>query len=144
MMELSALRVDPSKSLDGTWIDYMFGTRLLVARFDNKKMQTYKTGRIMEHKDLFKDIEKNQEEAMRVSEEIDVECLAHFVLLDWEGFSKGGEPLAYTPELGIEIFSDENYSEFRDFVRRVAQNTENYRVESEAVVAELVKDPAAS
>lgn len=144
MMELKSLRTDPKKSIEGSWIDYIHGTRLLIARYDNKLMQTYKNGRILENGKLFNNMSENREEALRVSDQIDVECLASYVLLDWEGFSEDGEPIEYTPELGAKILADEYYTEFRSFVTRAALNTENYRVESEAAVAESVKDTAAS
>lgn len=144
MMELKNLRTDPKKSTEGTWVDYVYGTRLLIARYDNKQMQAHKNMRIMEHGKLFSNIDDNREEALRVSEQIDNECMARFVLLDWEGFTENGQPLKYTAELGEEILADENYAEFRTFVLRVSNNSEHYRVESEAEVAQAVKDTAAS
>lgn len=144
MLELSSLRLDPQKSTEGTWIDYISGTRLLIARYDNREMQAFKTRKAVEHGKIFTDYENNREEAERLSAEIEAEALATFVLLDWEGFIEKGQPIEYTTELGIKIFSDETYDEFREFVSRVARNSTNYRVESEASVAEAVKAAAAS
>lgn len=144
MLELNSLRLDPQKSNEGTWIDYIGGTRLLVARYDNRDMQAFKTRKAVEHGKIFTDYENNREEAERLSAEIEAEAMATFVLLDWEGFVENGEPLEYTLELGIKIFSDETYDEFREFISRVARNSSNYRVESEARVAESVKEAAAS
>lgn len=144
MMELNSLRIDPKKSREGVWVDYVRGTRVLVARYDNKDMLAYKSQKAMEHKLLFTNMQDNMEEALRVSDEIDVEAMAQYMLLDWEGFSNNGEVLDYTPELGKQIFSDEMYEEFTKFVQRVGQNQENYSVEGEIALAESVKDTAAS
>lgn len=144
MMELSSLRTDPKKSIEGTWVDYIHGTRLLIARYDNKIMQNYRNARFMENSKLFGNVDNQREEALRVSEEIEVECLSRYVLLDWKGFTDNGEETEYTPELGAKILADDTYAEFRTFITRIAGNSEHFRIDNEVEAAEQVKDTAAS
>lgn len=145
MMKLSNLRLDPKSSVEGVWIDYIRGTRLLIARYDNREMSAFRRGKALEYAHLFNNVEENREEALEKSMEIDVEAVARFGLLDWEGFTDDeGNPEKYTPELGIEILSNDEYEEFRDFVYRVSQNNEIYRAQSEAAAAKAVKPTAAS
>lgn len=144
MFELTKLRTDPEKVNKGAWMDYRGGARMCIAMYGNRQMTAFQQMAAIQHADIFQNLSENVEEANRIAEEIEVEALARFVLIDLEGFSMGGEPLIYTPELGIQILGNPEYAEFREYVERAAKNMANYRVQAEAAAAKAVKTAAVS
>lgn len=141
MFDLDNLRVDPEKANEGTWVPYRGGAKLKLAKFMNKEMQDYRVQKSLEHAKL---LQEGGEEADKVAEDVTLHCLAHFVLKDWEGFSRGGEEIEYSPELGKEILADEQFADFRDDVINLASSRDNYRPEDLKSAADSVKSQAAS
>lgn len=138
MFDIDTLRVDPEKVSEGTWVNYRSGARLKLAKFMNKDMQDYRVEKSLEHAGV---LNAGGEAADKLAEEVTVECLARFVLKDWEGFNRDGKELKYTPELGVELMSNEEFSDFREDVINLSSSRDNYRPEE---TAKAVKKPAAS
>lgn len=141
MFDLSSLKTDPEKSLKGTWVDYRGGSRLLVSRSNNEEIEQFKLQKALEHADVF---QAGGKEAEELAEKVETEALARFVLRDWSGMTIDGEEVEYTPELGMKIFADPHYADFREDVKAISANRGNYRPQAEAAATEAVKKTAAS
>lgn len=141
MFDLDHLKVDPQKAQEGTWVDYYKGSSLLISRSNNKEAEQYRIEQAIENADVFN---AGGEKAEQLAFEVETYVLAHFVLRDWDGITRGGKPIDYTPEIGMEFLADEKFADFRDDVLRFSRNREHFRetVEAEAVAA--VKPTAAS
>lgn len=138
MFDIDNLRVDPDKASEGTWVDYRGGSKLKVAKLNNKDYQSFRTRKALECSDV---LQREDEKAEEKAEEITVEALARYVLKDWSGFGSGDKETPYSVEKAIELLSDEQLSDFREDVVNIAANQANFRPEA---AAKAVKRAAAS
>lgn len=138
MFDIDTLRVDPAKANEGAWFDYRGGSKLKVAKLNNKEYQDFRVTKALELSDL---LQKGDEAADAKAEEITVEALARHVLKDWSGFGTGEEETPYSVEKAIELLSDEQLIDFREDVINFAATQGNFRPEE---AAKAVKKPAAS
>lgn len=141
MFDIDNLSVDPTKAQEGAWVDYLRGSRLCIARANNKEAENYRLRKAIEHADIFN---AGGEEAEELAFEIETETIAHFILKDWEGMMRGGKELEYSSQLGVDLLSDPRFSDFREDVLRIARNREHYREKGEAEAVDAVKKTAAS
>ncbi len=141
MFDIDHLKVDPGKSREGAWVDYLRGSRLKIARLSNEDAEAYRLRVAIDNADLFT---AGGEKAEVLAHEVETHVLAHYVLKDWEGIERGGEPLAFDAELAYELLADPRFSDFREDVTRIARNREHYREENEAQAVKAVKSTAAS
>lgn len=138
MFDIDNLRVDPEKASGGTWVEYRGGSRLKVAKLNNKEYQAFRARKALEFSQM---LQKEDEEADQKAEEITVEGLARHVLKDWEGFGSGDEEIEYSVEKAVELLSDPELSDFREDVVNLAANQSHFRPEA---AAKAVKKAAAS
>lgn len=138
MFDINNLRVDPEKANEGTWVNYRGGSRLKIAKLNNKDYQDFRARKALEFSAV---LQKADEEADEKAEEITVEGLARHVLKDWEGFGSGDEETEYSVEKAIELLSDPQLADFREDVVNLAANQSHFRPEA---AAKAVKKAAAS
>jgi len=136
MFDIDSLRVDPERAEKGTWVDYYKGSSLCIARANNKAAEQYRIEKAIEHADIFN---AGGEKAEKLAYEVETHVLANFILIDWDGITKGGEPLDYTPEMGTKFLTDPQFQDFRDDVMRFARNREHFRAQNEEEAIETVK-----
>lgn len=133
--ELNTLKTDKEKETNGVWRDYFDGSRLLVARIGNEK---YKAHIAKEYKANRIAIDRGGEKADKLATRIQTEALARYVLLGWEGIIIGGEEAKYTPELGIEVFT--NMPDFKADVENMANEVSLFsELTEETVIEEVTK-----
>jgi len=130
MAKLSNLKTDRDLSENGAWVPWIAGTRLRIARLSNSAFKA------MYHRKT-KPLERKMREIPdELQEEIIRKCVAHTVLLDWEGFDDDdGSPLEYTPEQGIEMFEDSEWEHLYSFVLETARKDDVYMQEHEEELA---------
>jgi len=138
MFDINNLRVDPEKASEGTWVNYRGGSKLKIAKLNNKDYQDFRARKALEFSSV---LQKADEEADEKAEEITVEGLARHVLKDWEGFGSGDEEIKYSVEKAIELLSDPQLADFREDVVNLAANQSHFRPEA---AAKAVKKAAAS
>lgn len=138
MFDINNLRVDPEKANEGTWVNYRGGSRLKIAKLNNKDYQDFRARKALEFSAV---LQKADEEADEKAEEITVEGLARHVLKDWAGFGSGDEETKYNVEKAIELLSDPQLVDFREDVVNLAANQSHFRPEA---AAKAVKKAAAS
>lgn len=141
MFDIDHLKVDPTKSREGAWVDYLRGSRLKIARLSNDEAEAYRLRMALDNADIFT---AGGEKGEALAQEVETYVLAHYVLKDWDGIERAGKPLAFTPELAMELLSDPRFSDFREDVMRIARNREHYREENEGKAVASVKATAAS
>lgn len=142
MLDLDQLSVNPELAQEGAWVDYLQGSKLKVARFNNKHAEELRFELAVEAADVLQgdDTEAANDKAF----EIETKVISRHVLKDWQGITKGGEEVAMTPEVAETYLEDPKFSEFRDDVIRISRNRQNYREEAVKAAAEAVKTKAAS
>lgn len=103
---------DESLENNGTWFPLAEGTRVLVARSDNRAYAKLLTKLVEQGR---KSLDLGGEVADKKSDEIMVEVMAKTILLGWEGVSFKGVDLEYSVETAMQVLS------IRDFRKRIAQ-----------------------
>lgn len=141
MLNLTKLAVDPVLASEGTWADYA-GGRFLIARFNNPKAQELRSSLALKQMAL---LQSGTDEGEAAAQAINVEVLAHTILLAWEGVSEDGKTaVAYTPEVGVKYLADPRFAELKEFIQNFSFNRENYQEKVEAEVTKSVKTTAVS
>lgn len=139
MLELNSIAVEPELAEKGVWADYMGGKFLLARR--GPRYQARLVDLYNSNIDLIK---SNTPEGNEKSLEVFRQTFAETVLLNWEGITRNGVPLAYTPEEGLKLLSDPCMFELTTFLEGFSNNHTNYQIKVEQEVAEDVKSSAVS
>lgn len=124
-MDFNQFATDEKAEIEGRWFP-IGDSQVLIARTGNpkyrdlvrKKLRSYVTSLKMGMLDE------------NVQESVMVEIIARTILLDWKGFTKGGEPYAYTVAAAQEMLG--KFKDFREFVVTNADDMQNYKAESAA------------
>lgn len=146
--DLDNLKTDPKKAIEGVELPYRGGSTLIVAKHNNKEAENYRLVETLKNSELFSKVhnEEATEEEIKQAEELNLEiengALAHHVLKGWKGIKRGGEKLEYTSELGLDLLSDPENTDFRSDLVRMSHNSTHYRPEKQAKAT--VKKAAAS
>lgn len=139
MLELNSIAVEPELAEKGVWADYMGGKFLLARR--GPRYQARLVDLYNSNIDLIK---SNTPEGNEKSLEVFRQTFAETVLLNWEGITRNGVPLAYTQEEGLKLLSDPCMFELTTFLEGFSNNHTNYQIKVEQEVAEDVKSSAVS
>lgn len=127
MGNLSAVRIDTKKEVDGVEFDYFEDIKLKVARFDNPAFTKFMRASLKPHQQALRDDQLSE----AVAERIYHEGLAKHVLVGWSGITDSeGNAVPYTPEKALEYLSDPAYRDFKRAVETFAKRTEAFRVET--------------
>lgn len=140
MLDIDSLAVDPVAAESGVWANFM-GARFLIARHNNEAGAFLRSKLALQNWDT---LSGGGEEAEKVAADISAQVIANHILLNWEGVSKAGEPLEYTPELGLKYLTDPRFRDLQQFIENFSLNRSNYREKAEEEVADSVKDSAVS
>lgn len=132
MFELTDLKTDTQKEIDGVWRPYKDDSQLLIARIGNQKYRSLLRRKVKTNKAV---LDNEDDLADKVSDKVFGEVLAETILLDWKGVVIGGVDTPYTVALGKQILTDPSNRDFREAVKNFAEDAEAYRIkiEEEAV-----------
>ena len=123
-MDISKFQTNKSAEEEGIWVDVDGnGTRVKVARINNARYKKY----FQKITKPYKRQIRNGTLAEELAEKLLVDALANTILLDWKGFTKGGEDFPYSTD-NARSFLQES-ADFRDFVSDAANEMENFRAE---------------
>jgi len=134
-MNISDFATDELLEVKGVWRNIGDGASLKVARANN----TAYINMLREEMAPYRSATCTDEEAS----EILIRVMAKTVLLDWKGLDDKDEkgkrfPIKYSFENAIRLLT--KYKEFRNLVRNIAQDIENYRsIGIGEVVADIKK-----
>ena len=128
-MDLKSFKTDPSLD-EGAWVN-LGDAELKIARLGSPRYQSAVARRL-----------KPRREAIELgvmpdaqAQEIEIELLADFILLDWKNVELDGATLAYSRENAIRALEIEV---FRNWVKDQARDLENYRARDTAATVEAV------
>jgi len=131
-MDLKQFRTDPTKEAEGVWQPIGEGTEFLIARMNNPACKAA----FRKYAGRFKGPALDMLPANK-QDEIFAKVIAETVLLDWRETVDGkvrahtvtldGKAVKYSPEAGLDLLSDPNYSDLLQIVRIYADDAEAYR-----------------
>lgn len=123
-MDISKFQTNKSAEEEGIWVDVDGnGTKIKVARINNTRYKKY----FQKITKPYKRQIRNGTLAEELAEKLLVDALANTILLDWKGFTRGGEDYPYNID-NARAFLQES-ADFRDFVSDAANEMENFRAE---------------
>lgn len=140
-LDLDSIAVEPNLAQDGVWADFLGGRFLLARRgheYNARLGQLYN-----ENLALIKD-KSNPEVSTKKVLEIYQRAFSDTVLKDWEGISRGGQPVEFSAEEAFKVLSDPRQAELAQFLEQFSLNHSNYQTAVEAEVANDVKSSAVS
>ena len=123
-MDIKEFKTDRQLEEDGVWVPVDGqGARIKVARMNNPR-----------YKKHFQRITKPYRRQIRsgtlseeLAEKLLVDALAQTILLDWEGFTKGGKKFSYSLD-NAKTFLTES-TDFRELVTDAASEMETFRAQ---------------
>ena len=126
MAKLMAIRTDNEKELNGVWIPYELGIQVKIARAGNTKYQAYLQELCAPYRTSIRQTIQDAEILQEVTRKATAKC----ILLDWKNIEdEEGNPLSYSPEKALELFSDPELKDFYEFILTVSQGKEEFRKE---------------
>lgn len=124
VFDLSRYRKNVDGSEHGIWTpDLGEGARVKIRYFKSQKYQDVFRELVKENRD---DLRNN---SLEENKKLLGEAIARGLIVEWENIHLDGELLEFNEENAIEIFCDEQFSQFRDYVFEFAQTFDNYRQE---------------
>ena len=123
MANINRVKTDLVKEVDGTWVDFILGIRLKIARSRNAK-----------YNEMIRNLTENMRIDMRDGKfdtegfnEVLVQVRAHTILLDWENVDEDGVEIPYSPEKAMQYFRDPELKDFYTFVVAISESAEAYK-----------------
>lgn len=142
-----ATPLDAEGATEGKWFDLRTapGVRVRLRYWGNRDAEAARDREAlvvsMRYPDYFKAIEKGEitEEMEAFAQQLRDDTTAHYVLVDWEGVKDAdGEPIAYTPEFGLQFLSDRRWDIVRRELIRLATTSADFMERQEADVVRAV------
>jgi len=131
-MNLNIPALDLAIEEEGKWFTYRGAIRLKVARMDN---DAYVGGASEMHKLIDEKSGKVSADEKKV---FMLTLYSRYILMDWEGVVDNAtdEPVAYTPEAGLAVFSEAKYKDLFSFVMTRSMSIAEYWEEKTAEMGE--------
>lgn len=131
-MDILTLAKDPNLANGGVWHNLDETTRIKVAKLNNPRFLEAVRARIEEAKTNGVG-ELTEDEKERIT----LEAMAEGVLVDWEGFTLGGEEYPYSYENALKLLSAPQLADLKETVSRLSIGDEIFR--SQQVEEDLKK-----
>ena len=123
MANIESLKTDVNKEQDGTWVDFVLGIRLKIARARNPKYNEM-IRKLTEHMRIdMREKRFNYEEF----NEVLIKVRAKTILLDWENIDEKGVAIHYSAEKAAEYFRNPELKDFYTFVVAISESAEAYK-----------------
>ena len=114
---------------DGTWME-MGDAKFLIARSGNKKYVRKLTKAVDRHKKL---LDRKDDAADKLSDEIMIGVIAETVLLGWEGVAYKGAPLSYSVDNAKTLLG---HKDFRRQIMELAEDFDAFKAVEEKEAGE--------
>lgn len=122
---------DAALETGGAWVEYRNGTEFLIARDNNENYGEAIAEALNEHAEA---LEKKDDAAKKLSEELMVDVLAKHILKGWKNAKYKGKVLEYNLENAKTLL---RHSDFLKWVRATSRNRELYKAK---LIEEQVKN----
>lgn len=103
-IELSAL-MRPRSLEAGEWVELDKDVELLIRPYGNRDFDLFVTQRLMDKNAALIDDDAEKSASAEDASKSEAEAVAHTILAGWKGPVENGEPVKYTPELGVQLFN---------------------------------------
>lgn len=124
MATLGELAVDEKKEVEGIWVGYELGIKVLVAKAHNPRF----IERLQKLMDLNRESINEGTASKDTYENILKQVQAETVLLGWKNITdKDGKEIPYTPEVALEIFKARKYKDFYLWIVGISEEVSRYR-----------------
>lgn len=123
---LDSLITDNKLEIEGTWRPYKEDSEVKVARWKNEEFAKLMRKKFKEKRHI---LEADDETSVKVMKQITAEVMAQTILKDVRGMTYKGEPLVYTPIIGLELFNA--IEDFQEDVKAMAEEVTSYRTQQE-------------
>lgn len=115
-MELNTFKTDKTLEEQGTWIDLSPTSKIKLARIGCKNFQQ----EVKKRQKPYRAMVRAGTLPDHVQTQILVGVLAETIILGWEGFTEGGEPVPYTKDNAVRVLTESR--DFRDFIVTLADD----------------------
>lgn len=131
-MDISNLKRDTARIEAGEWVGDIPGMGDVRLRVRGSGSRIYTTLLARLSRAIPKD-ERNRDGSLKQDAAIRVmgEAMQQAILLDWEGITDTGDPVAFDPKLALEWMTQPDFRPFLDAVVYAAAVVENGRAEIE-------------
>ena len=123
MADINKVKTDISKQNDGTWVDFLMGIRLKIARARNPKYNELMR-KLTENMRL--DLRENKFDNKEFNDML-IQVRAQTVLLDWENIDEDDKSVPYSFEKAMEYFHNPELNDFYTFVVQISESHEAYK-----------------
>jgi len=123
-MNIERIKTDVSKETDGTWVPFVLGIELKIARAGNPK---YKECIRKLVEPVTKEI-RNETATLEDFADILIKVRAKTILLDWKNLDdKDGNPIPYSSVKAEEFFRDPELQDFYKFVVATSESSADFK-----------------
>lgn len=135
-MDISALKRDAKEVAAGRWIGDIPGMENARLRVRGLSSEIVVTRQAAKERKISKK-GRNADGTLKpsVARQVLGEVLHEVVLLEWDGFSDGGQPVPYDPDLAAKWCTDPDYEIFADAVVYAARIVDRGMIETAEEVA---------
>ncbi len=124
MANIERIKTDISKETDGTWVPFILGIELKIARAGNSK---YKECIRKLIEPVTKDI-RDETATLEDFADILIQVRAKTILLDWKNLDdKDGKPIPYSAAKAEEFFRDLELQDFYKFVVATSESSADFK-----------------
>lgn len=126
MASIESIKTDVSKEVEGVWVNYGSGIKLLIARARNSKYQDVL-------RELIDPLKKGiREDSVKITdlEDVLLRVRARTILLGWKNIEAAdGSEIVYSHEAAEKFFKDPELRDFYIFVVTVSESADRYKKE---------------
>ena len=130
-MDFNSFKTDLGREDGGVWVDLDATARVKIARTGNSRYRDLLRAKLKPHRRAIQAETLSDDIADRLLAEV----MAETVLLDWEGLTENGAPVAYSTAKARALLSDPAFKDFREMIGQMAGDMELFR-EQELAAAE--------
>ncbi len=126
-MEITTDFADPTLSEEGVWREYRNESRIKIAGIGNAKFAADQE----RQRNSYSGIRRNRQGQLPGDVETKILCqsMSKYILVDWDGFTKNGRKMAYSPEEAYKLLKSNVF--FRNDVAAMSSEEGNFLKEAE-------------
>lgn len=123
-MDISREFANPDLEVNGVWVEYRDDSRVKVARLNNHRWRSAHD-KLMEP---YRTMQQRGTMPTELQDKVLCRAMAQAVLLDWENFTKNGQPLKYSEDAAFDLLW--NHLTFRNEIVALAANEDYFKAEA--------------
>jgi hypothetical protein len=126
MFDLKNFKMDDDKKVEGVWVDFGSGAKFKIAALNNDEFVREYTKRSSAYTALGREMPEDE------VEEVVIELMAAYVVLDWEGVYLDEKVLKCTPDNAAMVLK--TFDPVRERIIKEARSLENFVDDQKEVI----------